>query len=179
MSQRPLLTTERLELWKPRFDDMRAVYELVTHPRTATHLGPPLSWTDHYARFHRNAGGWYFHGYGNFLVRERGQSRVIGNIGIFHSNRGLGDDFDLNPEAGWIMAHDHVGKGYASEAMTAILAWFDAEHGPRRIVCIVSPQNAPSLRMAEKFGFVPLRMANMPTDGEPVQIFERLPREAI
>ena len=80
----------------------------------------------------------------------------------------------MMPEAGWILAHDQVGKGLASEAMTAVFQWFTREHGPQRIVCMISPGNEPSLRMAAKFGFTPMRDAVL-ADGEPIRLFERLP----
>ena len=175
MSDAPVIVTERLELWRPCYADLRPVFEVVSHPQTGTFLGPAVEWVDHYNRFHRNAGGWALHGYGNFVVRPRGRAEVIGSLGVFHSNRGLGEDFDMMPEAGWILAHDQVGKGLAGEAMTAVFAWFEREHGPQRIVCMVAPENAPSIRVAEKFGFVPMRDAVL-ADGEPIRLFERVPR---
>ena len=169
----PVIVTERFELWRPRYEDMRPVFELVGHPATSTYLGT-IEWVDHYNRFHRNAGGWALHGYGNFMVRPRGKPQIVATLGVFHSNRGLGEDFDMMPEAGWIVAHDHVGQGLASEAMAAVLAWFERAHGAQRIVCMISPENAPSLRLAEKFGFAAMRDAEL-ADGAAVRLFERLP----
>ena len=73
MSDAPVIVTERLELWRPRYADLRPVFEVVSHPQTGTFLGPAVEWVDHYNRFHRNAGGWALHGYGNFVVRPRGR----------------------------------------------------------------------------------------------------------
>lgn len=168
-----MIVTERLELWRPRFADLEPLHAVVSHPQTGAFLGAAIEPLDHYVRFHRNAGGWYLHGYGNFIVRLRGQEDVVGSMGVFHSNRGLGDDFDMLPEAGWILAHDQVGKGLASEGMAAVFDWFEREHGAQRIVCLIAPENRPSIRMAEKFGFTPMRDASLP-DGEPVRLFERL-----
>ena len=58
--------------------------------------------------------------------------------------------------------------------MTAALAWFEREHGRRRIVCMIAPDNAPSIRLAGRLGFTPMREARLP-DGETVRLFERLP----
>jgi RimJ/RimL family protein N-acetyltransferase len=109
-----------------------------------------------------------------FMVRRRGSNEVIGNCGVFHSWRGLGEDFDDTPEAGWILSHDQVGQGLGLEAMTAALGWFDREHGPRRTVCMTAPENEPSMRLAGKLGFAPMRDAVLP-DGDAVRLFERLP----
>ena len=74
------------------------------------------------------------------MLRERGSGELVGNAGVFHSYRGLGEDFDDSPEAGWILRADRVGQGLAHEAMTAALAWFEREHGRRRIVCMITPE---------------------------------------
>ena len=168
------MVTERLELWLPRAADMRAMHEIVLDPRTGRFLGPTTQFHDYSARFLRNAGSWHLYGYGAFTLRHRGQRPVIGNCGVFHAFRGLGDDFDDNPEAGWIVAADHVGQGLADEAMRAALAWFDRAHGARRIVCMISPGNEPSVRLAAKLGFTPYRHAELP-DGAAVTLLQRAP----
>jgi RimJ/RimL family protein N-acetyltransferase len=171
---KPFLTTERLELWQPRAGDLHAMHAIVTHPSTGRHLGPQAQLHEHATRFTRNAGSWFLYRYGALMLRPRGQGQVIGNCGVFHTFRGLGEDFDDHPEAGWIVAAEHEGQGLASEAMRAVLAWFDREHGPRRIVCMISPGNAPSLALAAKLGFIAVREADLP-DGARVSLFERAP----
>jgi RimJ/RimL family protein N-acetyltransferase len=170
----PVLVTERLELWRPTKDDLGPMYEVVSHAQTRRFLGPQEGRSDHFLRYSRNAGSWFLYGYGAFILRERGGSEVLGNCGVFHSWRGLGADFDDSPEAGWILRHDKVGQGLAHEGMIAALAWFEREHGARRVVCMVSDGNEPSLRLAGKLGFTPMRDAVLP-DGDMVRLFERVP----
>lgn len=171
-SAAPLVVTERLELWLPAKDDIVPMRALAGAPETRRFL-PPQTPADHHQRFLRNAGSWLLYGYGSFSLRERG-GELIGNVGVFHSLRGLGEDFDDMPEAGWVLRADKVGQGLAREAMTAALAWFEREHGRQRIVCMISPGNAPSIGLAERLGFVRMREARLP-DGEAVRLFERLP----
>ena len=166
----PVLVTERLELWLPRAEDEPQMHEIVSDPETGRHLGP-VSRADSATRFQRNAGSWFLHGYGVFMLRLAGRREVIGNCGVFHSYRGLGPDFDDLPEAGWILAADQVSKGLASEAMRAALAWFGSIHGPREVVCMISPENAPSLALAAKLGFTPMRTATF--GDEPIQLLVR------
>ncbi len=174
MSAGPMLVTERLELWLPRVEDMRTMFDIISEGDTGRYLGGEPSMPDHFMRFTRNAGCWQLYGYGMFMVREKGgDGALIGNCGIFHSYRGLGEDFDDRAEAGWIIRADSTGRGYAGEAMRTVLAWFDAQFG-REVVCLVSLGNAPSLRLAERLGFAPLRDAEMP-DGEAVRLFRRPP----
>lgn len=168
----PFLVTPRLELWQPVAGDMLAMYEVVSNPQTARFLGGPITLTDHHARFMRNAGSWLLYGYGGLMLRERGQSTVIGNIGVFHSRRGIDPRFDDMPEAGWIVGADHVGKGYGEEAMRAVLDWFDARHGPRPIFAIVDADNAPSIRLGRRLGFEPRGTGTMP-EGPDVNLYER------
>ncbi len=170
----PLLTTERLDLWLPQSGDFAHLAAIVADPRTGRHLGVQASLADHFTRFSRSAGSWLLYGYGAFILRPKGGQEVIGNCGIFHSWRGLGADFDDNPEAGWIIAARHTGHGLAREAMEASLAWFESEHVPRRTICMIAPENAPSLRLAERLGYQPMRDTVLP-GGEPIRLFERTP----
>jgi RimJ/RimL family protein N-acetyltransferase len=173
VNDKPFLTTERLELWMPRTEDMRAMHEVVLDPQTSRFLGPRAQFSDHATRFMRNAGSWQLYGYGALMLRLRGQERVIGNCGVFHTFRGLGDDFDDHPEAGWIVAADQVGQGLAREAMETVLDWFDREHGRHRIVCMISSGNHASLNLAAKLGFAEYRHAELADD--PMQLLERIP----
>lgn len=170
----PHLLTARLDLQPPRSADFAATMEIVAHPETRRFLGVSAGPEDHYARFARNAGSWMLYGYGAFMIRLRGTDEVIGNCGIFHTWRGLGPDFDDQAEAGWIVRHDQAGRGIAREAMEAILGWFEQQYGARRIVCMISQGNEPSMRLAGRLGFRPLREATLP-DGAAVRLFERLP----
>jgi RimJ/RimL family protein N-acetyltransferase len=170
----PHLTTERLDLRPPAAGDFPAILEIVSHAETGRYLGPRSGAPDHFMRFCRNAGSWLLYGYGIFIIRLRDSGEVIGNCGVFHSWRGLGEDFDDAPEAGWILRHDQVGRGIGREAMVAALGWFDHAHGPRRVVCMISAGNEPSIGLAGKLGFAPLRDAVLP-GGDAVRLFERLP----
>jgi RimJ/RimL family protein N-acetyltransferase len=170
----PVLETARLELALPAKDDIAAMLAIVSDDETARYLAPRTGMVDHFARFSRNAGSWLLYGYGAFMVRRRGSGELIGNCGVFHSWRGLGHDFDDRPEAGWILRRDQTGQGLAREAMDAALAWFESVHGTQRIVCMIAPGNAPSIRLAGRLGFTPLRDAELP-EGEAVRLFERAP----
>ena len=170
----PKLVTERLELSLPVAADRHLMAPIIAHEETGRYLGHAFDPVDHFMRFMRNAGSWQLYGYGAFQIRLRDNGELIGTGGVFHTVRGLGEDFDDNPEAGWILRHDQVGRGMGLEAMSAVLDWFDSAHGPRRIVCITALENEPSIRLAAKLGFTPLRETEL-ADGEMVKLFERVP----
>lgn len=168
----PVLVTGRLELWRPVASDHADLFAMMQSEVTRRFLG---SWeptpADMHARLLRNAGSWSLYGYGTFMVRERGQERIVGNCGVFHSWRGLGEDFDDQPEAGWILAEDSAGKGYAREAMEITLEWYDRTYGPRPMVCMIDPANTRSLDLAAHLGFEFLRNGGF--GGESVRLFRR------
>jgi RimJ/RimL family protein N-acetyltransferase len=174
MTEAPILVTERLELWRARATDREELHAVVSTGETARFLGKQLDKAAFFTRFLCGAGSWQLYGYGMFLLRLRGSAEIVGNCGVFHSVRGLGDDFDDQPEAGWILRHDQIGKGMAGEAMRAALEWFEREHGAQRMFCMIAPENKPSTRLAEKLGFVARREAELP-EGDRVRLFERVP----
>ncbi len=54
---------------------------------------------------------------------------------------------------GYSIAVDEQGKGYATEALAAVLEALFSVPGMHRIVANVDPENAPSRRVLEKLGF--------------------------
>ncbi|WP_420381227.1 GNAT family N-acetyltransferase [Novosphingobium sp.] len=150
-----MLTTARLELSQPVAADLAGVAAMVAPETVRRFLGNrPVDMAAEYARFARNAGSWALYGYGSFMVRERGSAPIIGICGVFHSWRGFDQGFDDTPEIGWIIGDTAWGRGYATEAARAALAWFDHMQGPRRIACMIEQDNTPSFAIAARLGFV-------------------------
>lgn len=168
----PVLVTERLELWRPQASDHAGLLALVTPEAVRRFLGPAKPTPeDAFTRLLRNAGSWALYGYGVFSVRERGKTEIAASCGVFHSWRGFGEGMDDVPEAGWIIAAPHWGKGYASEAMQAALAWFDAEHG-LRTVCMIEEGHAASAAVAAKLGYAEYAR-HQPDEGRALVLYER------
>jgi hypothetical protein len=63
------------------------------------------------------------------------------------------------------------GKGYATEALRAAIAWADEQIWSRRTVCIIHRENHRSLRVAEKLGYD--IVLQPPSDTEPDAILAR------
>jgi RimJ/RimL family protein N-acetyltransferase len=45
------------------------------------------------------------------------------------------------------------GKGYATDAASAQIAWAEQHFGRTDFICMISPENTPSLRVADKLGY--------------------------
>lgn len=177
----PVLVTERLELWRPQRSDHAGLLALIAPESVRRFLGPAKPTAeDAFARLLRNAGSWALYGYGNFVVRERGSAQIVANCGVFHTWRGFPGDnargaglgMDDVPEAGWIIAEPHWGKGYAGEAMRAALDWFDTTHGPRRVVCMIEEGHSASAAVAARLGFVEYGR-HQPDEGRALVLYER------
>jgi RimJ/RimL family protein N-acetyltransferase len=73
-----------------------------------------------------------------------------------------------------VLARHAHGKGYATEALGAVLAWGDRHFGPVKTVCLIRPDNTASIRVALKCGYVERQRAAYKE--QPTIIFIRDPR---
>lgn len=74
----------------------------------------------------------------------------------FHGPPGINDlGLAGAAEAGYTIFPAHRNHGYATEVARTMLEWARREHGVTEFVSGVTPDNAPSLRVNEKLGFVP------------------------
>ncbi len=74
-------------------------------------------------------------------------ARIIGDIG-FHGP--LRDRATV--EIGYVLELGAHGRGYATEAVSALIQWTFAETYVRAIIAQIEPTNAASLRVAAKVG---------------------------
>jgi RimJ/RimL family protein N-acetyltransferase len=153
----PMIQTPRLRLRLHRLDDLDARIAITSDPETMRFINGPQSPEENWNRLMRYAGHWALLGHGIFAVEERTSGRFAGEVGLGHFHRGLGKDFDPAPEAAWMIAGWATGQGYASEAIAAAMAWHERTFTAMRQVCIIDPDNKPSLRLAHKLGFLPYR----------------------
>ncbi len=105
----------------------------------------------------------------------RSERRLIGHIG-FHTAPGPDYLSALAPggvEFGFDVFAPYRRCGFASEAAGALMRWARARHGVTRFVVTISPENAPSLGLAAKFGF--RRIGSHVDDEDGLEdIFERV-----
>jgi RimJ/RimL family protein N-acetyltransferase len=167
----PDLETPRLTMRAHRLEDFADCAAMWLDPEVTRFISA-ISQTeeDVWARLLRYAGHWSLLGFGYWAVRERTTGRFVGDVGFANLRRTITPPLGDAPEAGWVLAHWAHGQGFATEAVTAALAWAaTAFAGPT--VCIIDPDNAASIRVAEKVGY---RLVTQATyRGEPVLSYER------
>ena len=167
----PVLETERLILRQNRLSDLDARCAITDDPDFMRFVGGVYDRQENLSRILRYVGHWVAFGYGLFAVEEKGTGRYVGNVGLAHFERELGEDFDSFPEGAWMVAQWAEGQGYASEAMTAALGWYEATFGPGRMVCIIDPGNTNSFKLANRLGFH--RFREGASRGRTVVLLER------
>lgn len=149
----PTLSTDRLILTPPAPADLDDLAALNADPAVMGPIGAAVqSREQSWHRLLRYVGQWHLLGYGHWMVREAATGRFLGAVGLMDSRRDSEPSFEGVVEAGWAFMPAAHGKGHAGEAGAAMLDWADA----RRIVrtmCIVAPDNAPSLRLAARLGY--------------------------
>lgn len=90
-------------------------------------------------------------GWGIWIMFDREENVVVGDAGF----KGRPDG-DGTVEIGYGVAPAYQRRGYATEAVQALIAWAFAHPEVRRIVAECVPENTPSLRVLTKLGFRPL-----------------------
>ena len=150
----PVLETERLRLRGPRPDDFPAYAAMWADPEVTRFInGAPLSDEEAWAKFMRAFGHWTLVGYGFWTVEEKATGLRVGETGFLDVHRDITPSLNGTPEAGWAFAKAAQGKGYATEAVRAVLGWGERRFGKVRFAAIIAPQNSASLNVAAKTGF--------------------------
>jgi RimJ/RimL family protein N-acetyltransferase len=116
--------------------------------------GQGFSAEEVWVRLLRYAGGWALLGYGFWVVQDRATDAFVGEVGFHDLRRETKPSFAGTPEMGWALSPLFHGMGYAREAVDAALRWRDTHIENNVTVCIIDPENAASIRIAQAAGFV-------------------------
>lgn len=170
----PQIETERLILRAHQAADFDTYVEMWQDPAVYHFIGgQPFTREASWTRFVRHAGLWHHLGFGFFAVVEKATGNVVGEAGFFDMHRDMTPSIEGTLECGWALTPNVQGWGYATEAMTAAIAWADNAFPGRLMTCIIDPDNQPSLRVAARLGFK--EFARTSYKDSPVIVFERRP----
>jgi ribosomal-protein-alanine N-acetyltransferase len=143
------LETTRLVLRQPLMSDAAKIFErYASNAEVTRFLGWPrhrsVRDTEAFLRF--SAQEWDQWPAGPYLIISRNDGQLLGSTGF---------GFQTPHEAmtGYVLARDAWGKGFATEALTAIVD-VAAQIGVTRLFALCHPEHRPSRRVLEKCGFV-------------------------
>lgn len=140
------LQTNRLLLRQFRQDDIDAYADMVADEECMRFVGGVGDRGDAWRRMAKWAGQWILRGYGEFAIEEKSSGNFVGLCGPYYPI-----DWP-QVELGWTIARASWGRGYATEAANACAQWMFDDLGFPRIISMIDPENAASIRVAEKLG---------------------------
>ena len=109
-------------------------------------------------------GPWYVRA----IVLPEGDRPMIGHIG-FHGPPGVNSRRDPDAvEVGYTIFPEHRRRGFATEAVRALIAAAKAQ-GINRFIASVGPENVPSLAIVRRLGFVEVGRHWDDEDGEEIE----------
>jgi RimJ/RimL family protein N-acetyltransferase len=109
------------------------------------------------ARYDRH---WEEHGFGLLAAVDRESGLTVGRTGVQYHRA-----WPADPEVGWALDPAVWGRGLATEAGAASVAWAFRDLGIGRLVSIATAANAASRRVMEKLGFTLLETVAFPELG--------------
>ena len=100
------------------------------------------------------------YGYGMYAIVERASAEVIGFCGLVHPGS------QPTPELKYALLRRAWGKGFATEAASALLAFGATRFGLRTIIATTAPENSASHKVLRKAG---MRQGELRTDADGTQ----------
>ena len=143
-----VLQTKRLILRRFRDQDLDAYADMCADPEVMRYLlvGKTLTREESWQHMAGIEGHWQLKGYGLMAVEDRKSGDLVGRIGFLQPEGWPG--FEL----AWTLARPYWGRGYATEAARAAMAYAFEQLGQEKIISLIHPDNKPSIRLAERLG---------------------------
>jgi ribosomal-protein-alanine N-acetyltransferase len=146
----PVLETPRLRLRLPVDADVPALFAIFSDPETMRFWTTPpmggLSEAEAYLRdIHEHAQARTLFQWG---IARREDDLVIGTCTLLRIERQ-----HRRCELGYILRRDHWGRGFAHEALTAVVDHAFGTLGLHRLEADIDPRNTASVRSVERLGF--------------------------
>jgi RimJ/RimL family protein N-acetyltransferase len=168
----PVIETERLRLRGHRIEDFAPCAAMWADPVVTRYFGGKIFTEEEvWTRVLRYVGHWQWMGFGYWAVEEKATGRFAGELGFADYKREIQPSIQGIPEAGWVLVSDAHGKGYATEAVRAVVAWGESRFGNVETVCLIHPDNRASIRVAEKCGYRERQVTTY--HGQPTVLFAR------
>jgi ribosomal-protein-alanine N-acetyltransferase len=146
----PILATKRLRLRQFEARDVEGLHTCFGDPEAMRYWNfPPCATEAESARWvgilEKNTSPYQFLAW---AVADKRADRCIGMVNYHHR-----EARNAKLEIGYILAPAQQGRGLMTEAMQALLAYCFEELAVHRVEALIHPDNAASIRLAERLGF--------------------------
>jgi RimJ/RimL family protein N-acetyltransferase len=154
------LETERLLLRPLSLDDLDALAPFYADPEVMRYMGGKTLTREETAAGIARMVGWFeADGFGQLAVLRKEDGELLGRCGLliwetepWKPLSKAEADGETETEVGYALGQPHWGRGYATEAATAVRDYARTELGETRLIALIQQGNEPSRRVAEKLG---------------------------
>ena len=143
--------TERLVLRTIGEDDAREQDRVLNTPTVMAHLGGPKELHEIEAKHAKSMALHARYGYSFLFMIEKATGEMVGHCGIKQVDNPHAPN-QGDHEVGWLVREDRWRRGYAHEAMLAVLDWAFGRVGAPHVVALTSQANKGSWKLMEKLG---------------------------
>ncbi len=165
-----MIETDRLIIRPLSLDDAPFVVTLLNDPLFIKNIGDRLVRTPEDAVTYIRSGPMKSHeenGFGLDCVVEKKTGRAVGTCGLL--KRDVLDDVDV----GYAFLPQFRSKGYAKEAVRAVISHAKDDLHLPQLAAIVNPDNQPSIQLLTDFGFQYDKMVRLSEDSKEIKLFMR------
>ena len=142
------IETERLRMRAFRDEDLDAYAAMCADPEVMRHIGTGNTLTrgESWRSMAAMLGHWVLRGYGMWALERKSDGVLVGRAGFLDPPEWPGF------EVGWSLGRPYWGHGYATEAARAALDHAFRVLRRERVLSLIRPDNASSIRVAERIG---------------------------
>lgn len=159
----PILTTERLTLRPQRRSDFDLLVQLYQGERSR-YMGGPQTPAQVWRGFMNSVGHWPILGMGGWAIDITATGQCVGEVAVCQPPE------YPEIEIGWVLFEGFEGQGYALEAAQAARDWARDTLRAASLVSYIDPDNAPSIKLAQRLGGQPDTAAATP-NGDACLVF--------
>ena len=159
LTQAPTLRSERLILRGPEPGDFEPIATFFADPERPRGFGGQMDRTGAWRWWASSIGHWHLHGYGYWTITDQAGT-ALGITGLWFPEGWP------EVEMGWVAFAAAEGRGVMAEAAACARAHAYATLGLPALSSSIKPDNARSIRLAERLGCVAERRYENPSHGE-------------
>ncbi|WP_375290584.1 GNAT family N-acetyltransferase [Qipengyuania sp.] len=143
--------TERLILRTVEEGDAALQFRVLNTPKVMARLGGVKELHEIEAKHAKTMASQAREGFSFLMMIEKDTGELVGHCGIKRVDNALAHN-QGDHEIGWLVREDRWRRGYAEEAMRAVLEWAFGRVGAPHVVALTSRMNEASWRLMEKLG---------------------------